>query len=83
MRPFAHRLLIAALPLSLLSASISHASEVKLPGTMAWTARAWRHGSEKRWGHRSCLANSSRRRGLEAGHADAMQQFARTIPARF
>ncbi len=31
MHPFAHRLLIAALPLSLLGVAVSHASEVDLP----------------------------------------------------
>ncbi|WP_447553082.1 TAXI family TRAP transporter solute-binding subunit [Vreelandella sp. EE22] len=38
MRPFAHYLLVAALPVSLLSAAISHASDIELPRTMAWTA---------------------------------------------
>ena len=38
MRPIAHRLLIAALPLSLLGTAVSYASEVQLPSTMAWTA---------------------------------------------
>ena len=38
MRPFAHRLFIAALPISLLGVAVSHANEVELPSTMAWTA---------------------------------------------
>lgn len=38
MRPFAHRLFIAALPISLLGVAVSHANDVELPSTMAWTA---------------------------------------------
>ncbi|CAM4056228.1 TAXI family TRAP transporter solute-binding subunit [Vreelandella rituensis] len=38
MRRIAQRLAITTLPLTLLAASLSHASEISLPNTMAWTA---------------------------------------------
>ncbi|RDB43374.1 C4-dicarboxylate ABC transporter substrate-binding protein [Halomonas sp. DQ26W] len=38
MRQLSRSLIVATLPLSLLSASVAQAAEVELPGTMAWTA---------------------------------------------
>ncbi|NIC03901.1 TAXI family TRAP transporter solute-binding subunit [Billgrantia bachuensis] len=38
MRQLSRSLVLAALPLSLLSASVVQANEIELPGTMAWTA---------------------------------------------